>query len=194
MIYYIKHTQYTQYTLHILVMSFIDLRDYTNNDVNIVEVFFCQKADNTLPFQSINTNTAPDAVRTIEARFKNAKETTFKSYFMRDKIYTYEIGNDNQVVTSKYNTHNKHISRNRPYNLFILSSKIEKYPPYIFPCTNEIDHVCTYTIKEFKINNRVSLIIKTEDDIQSIYIEYKHSPNVDIDKMNEIVNRLVRNL
>lgn len=175
-------------------MSLLDLRNFTNNDVNIVEIFFCQKPVPQAPFQPIKTSVTPEAVRTIEARFKNAKDTAFKSYHMKDKMYTYELANDNQVVTSKYNTHMKHISRNRPYDLFVLSSKIEKYPPYIFPCTNEIDHVCSYTIKEFKINNRIALIIRTEDDMQSIYIEYKHSPNAEIDKMNEIVNRLTRNL
>jgi hypothetical protein len=56
-----------------------------------------------------------------------------------------------------------------------------------------------YLIKEFKINNRISLMLRydylngCEDKVvsKSFNIEYRHSPNVEIDKINEYVNNLV---
>lgn len=174
----------------------IDLHHYLNDNVNIVEIYFCPKQnanqDNSL--KTINTIVSNDIIKSINAKYKNGKEETFKSYFMKDKIYTYELANDNQIVLSKHKIMAKQFSRNKPYDLFVLSSKIEKFPPYIFPCTNEIDYVCTYTMKEYRINNRISIIIKIEDDIKSVYIQYRHSPNIEIDKMNEIVNRLIKTL
>ena len=85
---------------------------------------------------------------------------------------------------------------NRCFTVFILSSKIDKFPQYIFPCTNEIDNISIYLIKEFKINNRISLMIRYDylnDNVvsKSFNIEYRHSPNVEIDKINEYINNLV---
>ena len=169
----------------------IDLKQYTDDNINVVEVYFSKKQQTP---NVVDVTVTDEAVSLIESRFKNGKEESFKAYYMKDKAYVYELANDNQIVTSKYKVNAKYVSRNRPYDLFVLSSKIEKYPPYMFPCTNEIDHVSTYTIKEFKINNRITLNIRAEDNIKTIYIEYRHSPNVEIDKMNEIVNRLAKNL
>jgi hypothetical protein len=92
-----------------------------------------------------------------------------------------------------------YIKYNSKSNLFILSSKIDKFPQYIFPCTNDIDYISTYSIKEYKINNRISLFIRydylNDDEKQNLaktfYIEYRHSPNVDIDKINENVNNII---
>ena len=173
-------------------MDCIDLRKLTS-DFNTVEIFVCQKKkDDAIVDVKISRN-QEDIIRNIENRFNNAKETAFKSYYMKDKIYTYEIGNDNQIVSSKHNTFSQYMQRpKKSADLFLVASKIEKYPPYIFACTNEIDHSCSYTLREFKINNRVSIIIKTEEDFRTVFIEYRHSPNVEIDKMNEIINRLLK--
>jgi hypothetical protein len=98
------------------------------------------------------------------------------------------------MIKSKYDKYNN--GNLNKSNIFILSSKIDKYPQYIFPCTNEIDNISIYSIKEFKINNRISLMIRYDylnDDIisKSFNIEYRHSPNVEIDKINEYINNLV---
>jgi len=176
----------------------IDLQNHITDNVNIVELYFCpkkqEKQDSQYPFKIINTNVDESITKVVETRFKNCKEETYKSYSMKDKIYTYELTNDNQIVSSKYKTMAKYIPRCKSTDIFIISSKLEKYPSYIFPCTDEIDNISTYSTKEFKINNRISIIIRKEDDLKSVYIEYKHSQNVELDKMNEIMNRLIKSL
>ncbi len=179
------------------IMQSLDLRKLTSgisdDTFNVLEIFVCKKASNDTQINVRIPNIQDDVVRNIESRFSNAKDTTFKAYYMRDKIYTYEMGNDNQIVSSKHHVLSQYISRPRKsLDLFLIASKIDKYPVYIFPCTNEIDHICEYTIREYKINNRVSIVIRTEEDFRSVYIEYRHSPNVDIDRMNETVNRLLK--
>jgi hypothetical protein len=81
-------------------------------------------------------------------------------------------------------------------NILVISSKQDKQPNYTFPCTNDIDNICEYTIKEYKISNRLSIIIRydldsnSEETIKTLYVEYKHSQNVDTDKINEQINRI----
>jgi hypothetical protein len=92
-------------------------------------------------------------------------------------------------------------------NIFVICSKNNKQPNYTFPCTNEIDSVSEYIIKEYKISNRISLILRCDSDsgdgsgsggggeeIKTLYIEYRHSNNVDIDKINETINKIIRKI
>jgi hypothetical protein len=181
-------------------MNIINLTEFITEDVNIIELFMCKDNVDT---DVIDVNIYSDIENIIEKKYKKYKDEKYKSYHYKDKIYTYELSNDNQYVTSKmmikskfdnYNNGNSNKSK-----IFILSSKIDKFPQYIFPCTNEIDNISIYSIKEFKINNRISLIIRYdysnnhENNIisKSFYIEYRHSPNVEIDKINEYINNLI---
>lgn len=177
----------------------INLKEFITDDVNIIELFLCKDSDKDTSV--IDVNITSDFESIIEKKYKKYKEERYKSYHHKDKVYTYELSSDNQYVSSKITMKSEIIKNNttnaKP-NIFILSSKIDKFPQYIFPCTNEIDNISTYLIKEFKINNRISLMLrydylngKEEVVSKSFYIEYRHSPNVEIDKINEYVNNLV---
>ena len=111
-----------------------------------------------------------------------------------ERIYTYELSNDNQYVSSKIKKHMDILD-----NIFVICSKNNKQPNYTFPCTNEIDSVSEYIIKEYKISNRISLILRSDigdshAEIKTLYIEYRHSNNVDIDKINETINKIIRKI
>lgn len=177
---YVKYVCMNKFPMSIT----INLQDFLTDDVNIIEVFFCdvRNADTV-----IDVRMTKDIEGIIEKKYKKYKEEKYKSYHHKDKVYTYELSNDNQYVSSKITTHSTLL---KP-NIFVLSSKIDKFPQYIFPCTNDIDHISTYTIKEFKINNRISLMIRDDYTAKSFYIEYRHSPNVEIDKINEYINNLI---
>ena len=175
----------------------INLTDFITDDVNIIEFFLCKDiAEDDVIDVTINN----DIESIVEQKYKKYKEEKYKSYHHKDKVYTYELSNDNQYVSSKIVVKSKYIMyKNCKSNLYILSSKIDKFPQYIFPCTNDIDYISTYSIKEYKINNRISLLIRydylSDDNKQSLtktfYIEYRHSPNVEIDKINEYINNIV---
>jgi len=181
-------------------MNIINLTDFITDDVNIIELFiYKNNADTNVSdvIDVIDVNIYNDIENLIEKKYKKYKEEKYKSYHYKDKVYTYELSNDNQYVSSKIMIKSKYnYSNSNKSNIFILSSKIDKFPQYVFPCTNEIDNISIYSIKEFKINNRISLIIRYDylnDDVisKSFNIEYRHSPNVEIDKINEYINNLV---
>jgi hypothetical protein len=179
--------------------NIINLSDFLTDDVNIIEIFFCKSGSGSSGNGTeIDVRITSDIESIVEKKYKKYKEEKYKSYHHKDKVYTYELSNDNQYVSSKITTSSIYA---KP-NIFILSSKIDKFPQYIFPCTNDIDNISTYTIKEFKINNRISLMIRYDYSVataanaanaanaKSFYIEYRHSPNVEIDKINEYVKNL----
>jgi hypothetical protein len=186
-------------TIIIANMNIINLTDFITDDVNIIEIFLCKDITaNSADVIDVNINSNIEGI--IEKKYKKYKEEKYKSYHYKDKVYTYELSNDNQYVSSKIMIKSKHNNcKSNKSGVFILSSKIDKFPQYIFPCTNDIDNISTYTIKEFKINNRISLMLRYDylngDDkcvvSKSFYIEYRHSPNVEIDKINEYINNLV---
>lgn len=169
----------------------IDFSNFTDTSVNCIEIYFYQEnASKKEHIFDLNLN--DNVIKNIEGRLKNPKISEFKSYHMNDKIYIYELQNDNQYVISKNMVNMKNVKRIRKdTNLLVLSYQIQKYHPYTFPCTNNIDYVSEYSIKEFKINNRITVNIKKEGDKQSAYIEYRHSENVEMQKINEIINKLL---
>jgi hypothetical protein len=177
----------------------INLKDYITDDVNVIEVFFGAASDSDADLEntSINVNITKDIESIIEKKYKKYKEEKYKSYHHKDKVYTYELSNDNQFVSSKIMTKSNYLAANATATgVFIISYKIDKFPQYIFPCSNDIDNISTYSIKEFKINNRISLMLRSDysnskEVAKSFYIEYRHSPNVEIDKINEYINNLV---
>jgi len=174
-------------------MTYIEIPEL--NPVNLFEVYVCQSKYNTDPKHAIDLQLDPHIVSAIENKFHNPKSRSFKSYYMNDKIYTYELANDNQIVTAKHMVTQKIIKRSRmATDVVITGYKIEKYPPYLFPCTNEIDYISSYTIKEYKINNRLTVNVKEEDSVASVYIEYKHSDHVELEKINEIIGKLLNRL
>lgn len=178
----------------------INLKEFIADDVNIIELFLCKDSDKDSSVIDVNITSEFESI--IEKKYKKYKEERYKSYHHKDKVYTYELSSDNQYVSSKITMKSeviKNANANAKPNIFILSSKIDKFPQYIFPSTNDLDNITTYLIKEFKINNRISLMLRydylngKEDKVvsKSFYIEYRHSPNVEIDKINEYVNNLV---
>ena len=172
-------------------MSNIKLTELVEDDINIVEFYFIK---NILSDNVMDVTMSGDIESNINKIYKKTKEEKYKIYYMQDKMYTYELSNDNQYVTSKTKKMNKNY-KTKKNNIYILSSRIDKYPQYIFPCTNEIDNISEITIKEYKISNRVSLIVKSEaNDNFTVLIEYKHSPNVELDKITEIVNKIIKNI
>lgn len=178
-------------------------------DINLIEIYFINRHNIQKSYDAQETQEMQDTQDTqdnvIDVSVKNSLETfidnyykksrveKYKSYTHKERTYTYELSNDNQYVSSK-------IKKNMDIlgNILVICSKNNKQPNYTFPCTNEIDSISEYTIKEYKISNRISLIMHSDNDndndIKTLYIEYRHSNNVDIDKINETINKIIRKI
>jgi hypothetical protein len=170
----------------------IDINKYIDNDVNLIEIYLIK--NNEKNENSINVSSSDKLEQLIDNIYKKNKVEKYISYYNRDKVYTYELSNDNQYVYTKFKRHLDIID-----NILVVASKHDKQPNYTFPCTNDIDNISQFTIKEYKISYRISLFIRYDNNIdktidktiKTIYIEYKHSQNVDIDKINEQINKII---
>ncbi len=176
----------------------------SQEDINLIEIYFINRG--VRGPRGVQDNVIDVSIKNsletfIDNYYKKSRVEKYKSYMHKERIYTYELSNDNQYVSSKIKKHMDILD-----NIFVICSKNNKQPNYTFPCTNEIDSVSEYIIKEYKISNRISLILRGDssdssdssdngkEEIKTLYIEYRHSNNVDIDKINETINKIVRKI
>jgi hypothetical protein len=176
-------------------MNNIDISSYISDDTNLVEIYFCLYKYNHENTININLKLSDDIVEKFKEKYKNTKLMKYKSYYINDKFYMYDLSNDYQSVNSRVLLKKAHIiRRKKATDLFINAYKHEKFPSHLFPCTDNIDYISEVDIYECRLTNRVSINLKYDDGVPIIYIEYKHSPNVEIDRVNEMINRLVYSL
>ena len=186
----------------------------SQEDINLIEIYFInrgirgpqgQQGQREQQENVIDVSVKNSLETFIDNYYKKSRVEMYKSYTHKERIYTYELSNDNQFVSSKIKKHMDILD-----NIFVICSKNNKQPNYTFPCTNEIDSVSEYIIKEYKISNRISLILRSDsgdscdsgggdgggggEEIKTLYIEYRHSNNVDIDKINETINKIIRKI
>jgi len=170
--------------------------DGSQEDINLIEIYFINRDIRGLQENIMDVSVKNSLETFIDNYYKKSRVEKYKSYTHKERIYTYELSNDNQYVSSKIKKHMDIID-----NILVICSKNNKQPNYTFPCTNEIDSIYEYIIKEYKISNRISLILRCDsggdsgsEEINTLYIEYRHSNNVDIDKINETINKIIRKI
>jgi len=163
------------------------LNEILTENTNIIEIYFLNT--NICDENIINIEINENLINKIKNKYKLTKETTHV-YFIRDNIsYVYDLSNDNQYVFLRKLENSKIINRcNKKY--YIIAFNDIKMQTHSFPCSNDISKRIEYKLFEYKINNRINLIIRNNN----IYLQYKHSKEVDIEKIEEIINKIFVNL
>lgn len=156
-------------------------------DTNLFEVYLTPNKNNDTNVIDISIN--DNVVKNIQSQFKNFRKMNYKMYCMNELCYIYDLNDDNQIVFSKIRKSHDILD-----NFNIISYKYSKLPTHLYPCTNNINYISEYTVYEYKITNRISLIIKEDEYGKYAYIEYKHSHNVDIEKVETTINSIMLNL
>lgn len=125
----------------------------------------------------------------IKKKFKLTRETTLVYYNKDNLSYVYDLSNDSQYVYLR-KLENSQIKTINEYNLYGIALNEMKMQTYLFGCANNIDNREEIKIQEYRINNRISLIIKNNN----LYINYRHSKDVDLEKTEEIINSIIRKI
>ena len=163
----------------------INISTLLTNDCNIIEIYILNSSDKNKEVFKRNIYLDDEYLNKIKSKFKLTKETTYV-YFNRNNLsYVYDNTNDSQYVFLR-----KLENVQEKDKLFGIAFNEMKMQTHSFACTNDINNKINYKTYEFKINNRVSLIIKNNN----LFIQYKHSKEVDIDKIQEIINSIIRKI
>ena len=165
----------------------LSINSLINEGTNLLEIYVTKKITNTF---AIDINVSDVFVDKLMESFNNWKKTEYTSFHMNDLIYTYDMSNDNQIVFSKIEDMDRIVSYKKN-DLYFISYKNSKLPTHLFPCTNKMDDRLTYSMNECKISNRLSLIIKKDSYATSVLIEYRHSPQVEIDKIEHRISAII---
>lgn len=162
----------------------IDISKLISDDTNIIEIYI-MNSKTIDDINKINILISDDLINKIKQKFKITKETTLV-YFNRNNLsYVYDLSNDSQYVYLRKLENMEIIN-----NFYCLAFNEMKMQTHSFACTNDIDNRSEFKYQEFKINNRISLIIKNNN----IYIHYRHSKEVDIDKIQDTINNIIKRL
>lgn len=162
------------------------IKKLLTENTNIIEIYVMNTQH-----QQMRMNIYLDDIflNKIKKKFKLTKETTLVYYNKDNLSYVYDLSNDSQFVYLRKleNTEIKNINN---YDLYGIALNEMKMQTYLFGCGNNIDNKEEMKIQEFKINNRISLIIKNNN----LYINYRHSKDVDLEKTEEIINSIIKKI
>jgi len=162
------------------------IKHLLTDNTNIVEIYLM----NFQPFHSkMNIFLDDNFLNKIKKKFKLTRETTLVYYNKDNLSYVYDLSNDCQYVYLR-KLENSKINPIHNFHLYALALNEMKMQTYLFGCSNDIDNKEEIKIQEFKINNRISLIIKNNN----LYINYRHSKEVDLDKIDEIINSIIKKI
>lgn len=167
----------------------MELNSIITDDTNLIEIFLSNKISTTDDVIDVSVDDA--FVKTLISKYVNFKKNNYKSYSYNEMTYLYDLGDDNQIVYSKFMNKYKKISK---HNINAFSYKYSKLPTQLFPCVKNIDDICEYTIMDYKFTNRLSLMIRIDEYGKTAYLEYKHSPNVDVEKVFNNINSIIEKI
>jgi len=162
----------------------INIKDLITENTNVIDFYLMQNSI-TSDENKINIFINDDLIKKIKNNFKKTKQCDIAYYCRNNCNYVYDLSNDSQYVYTRRLEDTSIINDKISY--YILFFNEIKLPTHTFACTNDINQKYIINVIEYKINNRITLIIKNNN----CFINYKHSKDVDIDKIQEIINNLI---
>jgi hypothetical protein len=162
------------------------IKDIITENTNIIEIYVMNTQNTEM---RMNIYLDDLFLNKIKKKFKLTRETTFVYYNKDNLSYVYDLSNDSQYVYLR-KLENTKIKKINNYELYGIALNEMKMQTYLFGCGNDIDNKEEYKIQEFRINNRISLIMKNNN----LFINYRHSKDVDLEKIDEIINSVIRKI
>lgn len=161
------------------------LQDFITPTTNVVECYFCPTEQTGEAVLSCGWDNPPPlpGLKQLHGRF----DFDIVEYNYRNLAYQYDLATDMQRTIQRHFEKDKLQGK-----YYILSLNEEILPSHRFPCTDEMSVVKRIHRASFKWNNRTFFNIDKEENQYTCYIRYSHNSNVDIDKMNEDWNKLLK--
>ena len=158
-----------------------------NNNVNLIEIYLSGSKEND---DKIDINVNNETLEKLKGLFKNTRELTYIYFYKNNLEYIYDTSNDSQLLITRKFVKDEYKTTSKKYNLYTIAFNESKLPNHYFPCTNDIDHREEIKVIEFKINNRISILMRNNNYL----IQYRHNVMVDLDKTQDIINTLIKKI
>lgn len=162
------------------------IKQILTDNTNIIEIYLMNTQTSQM---RMNIYLDDVFLNKIKKKFKLTRETTLVYYNKDNLSYVYDLANDSQFVYLR-KLENSKIKTMNNYDLYGIALNEMKMQTYLFGCGNDIENKEEMKIQEFRINNRISLIIKNNN----LYINYRHSKEVDLEKTEEIINSVIKKI
>ena len=164
----------------------MNINNLITDNTNVIEIYL---KETNLNLNKIDVSIDNKKVNNILNKYKFKQEVEYVLFNKKNLILLYDTTNDSQIIYEKtlenYNETN---------NLLTLCYNEKKLPPYMYGCDNNYDNKMIYTVNEYKVNNRISIINKKHNNKSVLYISYKHDAHVDLEKNNNIINNILKNI
>lgn len=164
----------------------MNINELITENTNIIEIYL---KNDKITNNKIDITLEKNKIEKILNKYKFKQEVSYTQYYKKNLLLLYDMSNDSQIVFEKNLQIYKEFDK---YIIFTYEEK--KIPPYMFGCDNNIDNKSNYKIKEYKINNRISIINKIENNNNSMFISYKHDKHVDLEKNENIISDIIKNI
>ena len=158
-----------------------------DNNVNLIEIYLSSSKEND---DKIDINVNNETLEKLKSLFKNTREITYIYFYKNNLEYIYDTSNDSQLLITRKFIKDEYKTTNKKYNLYSIAFNENKLPNHYFPCTNDIDNREDVKVIEFKINTRLSILIRNNNYL----IQYRHNVMVDLDKTQDIINTLIKKI
>ena len=129
--------------------------------------------------------------------FGNTTPCRFTNYYHKDLVYTYNMLNDGQRVYKRTLLLDE--LSNLDQRIYVACYYEDNLASHRFPTSDNINNKNIIDRNSYRINNRIFLIHDTVYEENNkiggneyIYLRYNHSYNVEIDKMQHDIERVVR--
>lgn len=152
-----------------------------NDNTNLVEVYKGSIIDSGAPFSSPSLGSAVFSVSRRNDMFPNNPGVKLVEYVYKDITYIYDTTDDAQKVLRKVP-----LSCVDTDAYCVCTFIEETLPCHRFPCTNDIDIKRMIIRKTQRINNRISVVQDTIDDVHTAYVVYRHCPSTDINVLQDL--------
>lgn len=156
--------------------SWMELSALLNDEVNVVDIYICRRADtNANPWVEVGW----DKPMQVPSAFGKGTAQTIVEYHHRELCYVYDTSNDGQRVIKKTLLMHKLQGTHAAY-AFVE----EQLPSHRYPCVDETTHKQEIQRTTYRINNRLTFVMDRDSEFYYFYLRYQHAPNVDAKKMD----------
>lgn len=159
-----------------------------NSTINLVEVYMVCGPKKEFGYTMGYVTQNSKLMTSLQDAYGIPTKQVLCEYIHRDMIYVFDRADDRQRATRKIAS-----KEWEQLPFYIVGYQEEQLPVHRFPSVSEITSQRIIQRTQFRVSNRIYVYIDYDESKQYSYtIRYQHASNVDVKKMDQDVERVMR--